>query len=160
MTTKMTQWGTGPVFALASIVYGVAVGLTTHDMAGVRITVVPYSVLLTLGIVLIAIGVPIYILSAKAVIPAFNSGQLVTDGVYGMCRHPLYGAWIVFIAPGIELLTGSWIGLTTPIVMYLLLRLLVGKEEEYLTHHFGNRYEAYRRRVPFLLPLGWLRRAT
>jgi protein-S-isoprenylcysteine O-methyltransferase Ste14 len=157
MTTKMTQWGIGPVFALASITYAVAVGLLSHGRAAFEITLVPHSALVALGIVLIAVGVPMYVLSGKAVLRAFHAGQLVTDGVYGICRHPLYGAWIVFIVPGIELILGSWLGLTTPLAMYLILRVLAAKEEDYLAERFGESYAAYRRKVPFIMPIGWLR---
>jgi protein-S-isoprenylcysteine O-methyltransferase Ste14 len=96
-------------------------------------------------------------LSAKAVLRAFAAGELVTDGVYGICRHPLYGSWIVFIVPGIELLLHSWFGLTTSIAMYATLRVLARREEAFLADKFGESYLRYKARVPFVLPVGWLK---
>ncbi len=157
MTNKMTQWGIGPTLAVVSIVYAVAAGVFAHGKTALAITVIPRPMIVAIGVALIAVGVPMYLASAKAVIRAFNAGELVTNGVYGLCRHPLYGAWIVCIVPGIDLILGSWIGLTTPIVMYLVFRILIAKEEKYLRVRFGERFAAYQRRVPLVLPLGWLR---
>jgi protein-S-isoprenylcysteine O-methyltransferase Ste14 len=160
MATKMTRWGVGPVFGLASIAYAAAVHLLSRGKPDLAIEIVPHSVLASAGIALIAFGLPFYVLAAKAVMRAFTANQLVTDGVYRICRHPLYGAWIVFIVPGIELLVGTWPGLTTPVAMYVLLRLLARTEEDYLSARFGDSYQQYRRRVPFVAPLGWLRPAV
>lgn len=159
MTTKMTRWGVGPIFSLASVTYAVAVFVLSHGRPKLAIEPVAHFALVTASIALIAVGVPMVVLSAKAVMRAYNANQLVADGMYRICRHPLYGAWIVFIVPGIELLFGNWPGLTTPVAMYLLLRVMARKEEEYLLARFGDSYRQYRRRVPFVAPLGWLRRS-
>jgi protein-S-isoprenylcysteine O-methyltransferase Ste14 len=159
MTAKMTRWGVGPVFAIASIAYAAAVHLLWRGKSALQIEIVPHSALVWAGIALIAVGLPLYVLSAKAVMRAYNADRLVTDGMYRICRHPLYGAWIVFIVPGIELLMGTWAGLTTPVAMYVLLRVMASKEEDYLSARFGDGYQQYRRRVPFVAPLGWLRPA-
>jgi protein-S-isoprenylcysteine O-methyltransferase Ste14 len=44
------------------------------------------------------------------------------------------------------------------VAMYVLLRVLARKEEDYLSARFGDSYQQYRRRVPFVAPWGWLRR--
>ena len=82
--------------------------------------------------------------------------ELVTDGIYRCCRHPLYASWVVFIVPGIVFLVNSWIGLTIPIFMYFVLRILVRKEEIYLASVFGSEYSDYKKRVPCILPYGML----
>ena len=102
------------------------------------------------------IGIPFFIISVFAINRAHNSGKLVTEGIYRCCRHPLYAAWVVFIVPGIVLLADSWIGLTIPLVMYVLLHILVKKEEIYLEERFGEEYVEYKKRVPAVLPIGWI----
>jgi protein-S-isoprenylcysteine O-methyltransferase Ste14 len=88
---------------------------------------------------------------------AYNAGELITGGVYRCCRHPVYSSWVVFIVPGIALLVGSWIGLTTPIFMYFILRVLVKIEEAYLENLFGSKYLEYKKKVPCILPIGWIK---
>ena len=154
----MTRWGVGPIFGLGSVAYAVAAYLFSSGKPGLAIEFAPRFAFVTASIALIGVGLPMYVLSAQAVMRAFNANQLVTDGMYQVCRHPPYGAWIVFIVPGIELLLGTWPGLTTPLAMYVLLRVLARKEEIYLLTRFGDSYQQYRRRVPFVAPLGWLRR--
>ena len=72
-----------------------------------------------------------------------------------MCRHPVYGAWVVFNVPGLVLLANSWIGLFVPVLMYVTLRLLVRREETYLEQTFGEEYRRYRERTPAVFPLPW-----
>jgi protein-S-isoprenylcysteine O-methyltransferase Ste14 len=52
----------------------------------------------------------------------------------------------------------SWIGLTVPVVMYVIVKFLVSKEDEYLEQEFGEEYRVYKKQVPAILPLGWLKR--
>jgi protein-S-isoprenylcysteine O-methyltransferase Ste14 len=157
MKEKMSRWGVGPVFASLSIVYGImALAISRRFHPLFRIGLVPSWLLSVLGIALLFIGVPFFIVSVIAVTRAYNSDRLVTDGIFGCCRHPLYGSWVVFIVPGIMLLLNSWLGLTTPLFMYLLLRKLVKKEEIYLEHAFAGEYAEYKKRVPRVLPIGHL----
>jgi len=157
MTKPMTLWGVGPLWALISISYAIAAGFITRTFPALRIPEALYPALTFLGIFLIVLGLPYYVLSARAVLRAFAAGELVTDGVYGICRHPLYGSWIVFIVPGIELLLHSWFGLTTSLAMYAALRVLARREEACLAEKFGDSYLQYQARVPFVLPVGWLK---
>ena len=120
-------------------------------------TFAPYLVLASIGIILILMGIPFYILSLVTVLRAFKEGRLVTQGVYGMCRHPVYAAWVIFFVPGIVLLMNSWIGFSAPVVMYVILRILVKEEDGYLERIFGAEYLAYKEKIPAVLPIGWLR---
>jgi protein-S-isoprenylcysteine O-methyltransferase Ste14 len=156
----MTLWGVGPLWALISISYAIAAGFITRDFPALRIPEALYPALTFLGIFLIALGLPYYVLSAKAVLRAFAAGELVTTGVYGICRHPLYGSWIVFIVPGIELLLRSSFGLTTSLAMYATLRVLAKREEAFLAEKFGDSYLRYKATVPFILPVGWLKQKS
>jgi len=158
MVEKMSRWGVGPVFALLSIGYGILMlAISRYFYPAFHITFIPYRIILLLGIILLLIGVPFFIASVITVMKAYNAGALVTKGIYGCCRHPLYSAWVVFIVPGIVLLLDTWIGLTVPLFMYLLLRTLVKKEETYLEGVFGTEYLDYKRRVPCIMPFGLFR---
>lgn len=156
----MSKWGVGPIFVLFSIVYvAIMLAISHYYKPLFHIKLVPYALVLALGIVLIVIGIPFYVLSIKAIVRAFNANELVTDGVYSCCRHPLYASFVVFVVPGIVLLANSSIGLTSPIFMYLILYKLVKKEEVYLESVFGTDYLEYKRQVPCILPYGFLKKA-
>jgi len=155
MKEKMSRWGVGPVFALLSISYAtimLAIHFYFHPVF--RIGFMPDRLTSIIGFVLTGCGVLFYILSVKAVARAYNADELVTDGIFRWCRHPLYASWVVFIVPGIALLVKSWIVLTTPLFMYFIVRTLVKKEEAYLESMFGSKYRDYKRDVPCILPYG------
>lgn len=155
MAEKMSRWGVGPIFAGFSIGYGIVLfAISCYYHPVFEIGFLPSWFLYALGTILILIGVPFFLISAITVMRAYNADALVTDGIFRKCRHPLYAAWVVFIVPGIVLLLKSWIMLTTPIFMYLILRLLVKKEEVYLENVFGSEYREYIEKVPCILPVG------
>ena len=115
----------------------------------------PYSVLVTIGSILMFIGLPFYTVSLSRAYRAFDSGVLMTNGVYAVCRHPVYASWIVFLVPGMALLSNYWIGLTAPVFMYIVARVLVKKEESYLEERFGDKYIRYKNKVPAFIPRPW-----
>jgi len=159
MSKRISRFGVGPSFTLLSLAYAaLLVALWLRYPARFRIDFIPYWVLAMAGALLVVVGLFLYLVGLVHMTRAYNADALCTDGAFGVCRHPIYGAWIAFLAPGAALLLNSSIGLTVPVVMYALARVLVRKEERYLEVQFGDAYRAYRRRVPAFAPLGWLRR--
>jgi protein-S-isoprenylcysteine O-methyltransferase Ste14 len=80
--------------------------------------------------------------------------HVVSTGVYGFVRHPMYlGAVLLFI--GTPLLLGSMAGLAISGLMILQLAARIPKEERLLTSELDG-YAEYRRRVRYrLLPFLW-----
>lgn len=155
----MSRWGVGPVFTIISVSYGlVMIGISEYVYPRFRIEVIPGPVLILAGIALVAVGIPFFFVSARGVMRAYNSDRLITTSTFRFCRHPLYASWVVFIVPGIVLLYQSWIGLTVPVFMYIVLRILVRQEETYLANRFGEEYAKYRTGTPCILPYGAWRR--
>ena len=105
------------------------------------------------GIVLLIFGVPMWAIAVWTIVRAFKRGELVTSGVYGLVRHPIYSAWIVFIFPGIALLCRSWPMLLASLVAYIVFKLLIKREERYLEEKFGQAYLDYRERVKEIIPV-------
>jgi len=155
---KMAVLGIGPKWGVVVVAYGAFSTFLSYWYAVLRIPESLGSVATITGIALLAIGIPFYALSGRTIIRGFPTGELLTTGVYGLCQPPVYGSWIVFIIPGLELLLRSWLGLTTSVVGYALLRIMAGEEEDYLQEKFGKSYLRYRRRTPFVLPIGLFRR--
>ena len=159
MTKKMSRWGTGPIFTALSLSYGTVILVINHSFYPFfQIKFIPYWLLVILGIFLIAIGIPFFIVSVIIVSRAYEANELVTKGIYRCCRHPLYASWVVFIVPGIALLVNSWLWLSIPVFMYLILCQLVKKEEIYLESVFGSEYLRYKQKVPCIFPIGYLKK--
>jgi hydroxyacylglutathione hydrolase len=156
MSKKMTVWGIGLRFTLFSSLYFVLV-LVIHYVWYPTFVIrgVPYAVLAVAGVILIAIGVPIWIAAARSVDRAFEEGILMTQGVYALCRHPIYGNAIFFTIPGVLLFFRSWLLLSVPLVMYALLKVLIREEENYLRQTFGEAYLAYEKEVNAVFPQVW-----
>jgi protein-S-isoprenylcysteine O-methyltransferase Ste14 len=151
---KMTHFGVGPKVFGPGIVYDILAGLATHFWPGVfLIRAIPNGVLAVAGIVLLILGVPMWAMGVWTIVHAFRRGELVASGVYALVRHPIYSAWIVFIFPGIALLCRSWLMLGASLVSYIIFKLLIKREDEYLEERFGQAYLDYRGRVNELIPI-------
>jgi len=82
----------------------------------------------------------------------FSQGELVTTGVYGIVRNPIYSSLTFFILPAIALMTLTWVYLVVSVSVYVGVMIFVGKEEEQLAKVFGKEYEDYKARVDRLIP--------
>jgi protein-S-isoprenylcysteine O-methyltransferase Ste14 len=81
--------------------------------------------------------------------------KLITNGVYGWVRHPMYLALFIY-AVGQALVVPNWLAAPSyGVAMVLLFALRVGPEERMLLEEFGNDYEAYRATTRRLIPGLW-----
>jgi protein-S-isoprenylcysteine O-methyltransferase Ste14 len=156
----MTRRGVGPRWIAWSLLFAlpaIAVRVRYPELA--RIPGIPRPLVVAVGVALLAFGLPFCVAAIVTLARDFEAGKLFTEGAYGLCRHPIYGSWVVFNVPGMVLLADSWVGLLVPVPMYIALRLLVREEEAWLDRTFGDEYRAYRARVPAVFPLPrWLQR--
>ena len=93
-------------------------------------------------------------LSPLVRVQAERQQRVVSTGVYGFVRHPMYlGAALMFV--GTPLLLGSALGLAFGAAMILLLAFRIVGEERVLAGELEG-YAEYRRNVRYrLLPLVW-----
>ena len=153
---KMSIFGVGPWFVLLSAVYtAAAITAKAFHPELLRFPYLPHWILVLVGIALLVVGIPFFGAALAQLIRGFPKGELFTSGVYATCRHPVYGAWVVFNVPGMVLIANSWIGLLVPVLMYATLRLLVRKEERDLEETFGEAYRRYRSETPAVFPFLW-----
>lgn len=80
-----------------------------------------------------------------------EASELKTDGVYSLCRHPIY-AGLVLCCGGAGLVSRSYERLLASLVLYLLLSAKAAREEEFLSDKHGELYRAYAAYVPKLFP--------
>lgn len=77
---------------------------------------------------------------------------LVTDGVYGFVRHPIYagiGLWGI----AQPLLIQNWIAAWALLVLFIPLCLMrIPREESMMLEHYGEAYRSYMKRTRGLMP--------
>jgi protein-S-isoprenylcysteine O-methyltransferase Ste14 len=86
--------------------------------------------------------------------------QLVTAGPYAFVRNPLYlgnaiialGFWLAF-SGNVPMATALILLAVIAVLVVSVYASIIPLEESYLAQNFGAEYEAYRQKVPRLLPL-------
>ncbi len=103
------------------------------------------------GFVLVVTGT-LYRMWASVFIAGRKDVEVVSDGPYGRCRHPLYLGSLV-AGLGLALSTRSLvISLLVPMVLAALLGNAIRREERFLAGRHGAAWSAYASRVPALWP--------
>lgn len=88
--------------------------------------------------------------------PSREDGRLLTEGIYGVIRHPRYVE--VALAVLAYALMANYLGAYLIWVSTLLcLGLIVPLEERELEERFGEEYRRYREEVPAFIPRGGAR---
>lgn len=93
-------------------------------------------------------------LSGLTRVQAERKQHVVSTGVYGFVRHPMY-LGMVLMFTGAPLLLGSRFGVAVAAAITLVLAVRITREERLLADDLEG-YKAYRRKVRYrLLPLIW-----
>lgn len=81
--------------------------------------------------------------------------KLVTEGIYGRLRHPMYSAfWLMAI--GQALLLPNWFaGMAGMAGFGFLFFLRIGPEERMMEQKFGDEYVSYKSRTDRIIPGVW-----
>jgi len=154
MEKRLSRFGIGPRIAAAALAYAAVAGAATYFWPDVCILRwLPYQACAAVAVILLAIGVPMWGIALFSVMRAYNRDELVTSGMYGIVRHPMYAGWIVLNIPALTLLSRSWPLMLTPLVAYAVFRRLIRTEDEYLRRRFGASYVEYCSRVNEVIPI-------
>lgn len=156
---KMPLWGIGPQFAILIIIYSIMITIF-HWITKPLFTIVLTSPLTfgIIGIVLLTVGIIFTKVAVKRIIESHNQDVLCRQGVYRLCRHPIYASWIFFNVPGLILILQlipffrSWLIFTIPVVTYIAFITVIKKEEEYLLKRFEDDYKRYKQEVNLVFP--------
>ncbi len=153
MSKQMTNWGVGIELTLISSLYAVAMFIAHFIWYPFFIIeVIPYAFFVLVGVILLSIGIPIWVVAGKGIDLTIEEGCLATQGLYGVMRHPIYAQAILFTVPGLVLFFRSWILLTIPLFMYVVFKVLIRKEDRFLHKEFGDAYLQYQSEVNEVLP--------
>jgi protein-S-isoprenylcysteine O-methyltransferase Ste14 len=142
-----------PLIALATLLLGLALNwlLPSFILRGI----LWFSTRLIIGAILIGAGAALAIFAIRDfgragtnVEPWKPTVTLVTDGIYGVMRNPMYTAIILFLA-GLAIALGSdWLLVLAVPAAIILHFGVVKREERYLEAKFGESYREYMQRVP------------
>jgi protein-S-isoprenylcysteine O-methyltransferase Ste14 len=99
------------------------------------------------GIALALSGAMTFRRAGTSVLPDRDASTLVRTGPYRATRNPIYmGMALAYV--GLAILVGAgWPILILPLVIMAVQRLVIEREERYLTEAFGDEYRAYQKEV-------------
>lgn len=105
------------------------------------------TLLVAVGLALVAWGMVTFRVAGTAIIPMRGASRLVAHGPYRFTRNPMYTGFTLVYLGVTAALNSAWPLLALPIVLALLVRLVIRREEAHLLDAFGEDYMAYRARV-------------
>ncbi|MDD3228797.1 MAG: isoprenylcysteine carboxylmethyltransferase family protein [Oscillospiraceae bacterium] len=142
--------GVGPVYVI--IIVAITAVIMFLNFSG-KVYVIRNELLqiplALIGILLIILGI---VLWAEANFKSrldikIKGNQLVTTGVYGWVRNPIYSAFL-FLCTGALLFCNNLLLLFFPLLYWAFLSvLMINTEEKWLTRAFGTKYSVYKSRV-------------
>jgi protein-S-isoprenylcysteine O-methyltransferase Ste14 len=100
-----------------------------------------------LGLALMLWGLATFRSYRTGIIPNHPATRIVRTGPYRVTRNPMYTGMTLAYVGGVLLLADAWPLLLLPIVLFLLVRLVIAREERYLASAFPDDYDAYCRQV-------------
>jgi len=101
------------------------------------------------GVVLTASGVAVAVAGYRELGSSHDAGvapapgsRLVTTGIYGRTRHPIYLGWMLGSA-GVEVVAGSPFGVAAAAALVVFYDRRVRREEHHLVQRYGDGYRSY-----------------
>lgn len=109
---------------------------------------VPLGILMMISALGVDVVAMITMRRAKTtILPHRGSQNLITHGIFGVSRNPIYVANVVIIV-GFGLATGSlWPMLAAPIAAFAMQKLAIEREEAHLSANFPEEFAAYRKKT-------------
>jgi len=142
-----------PLLAAAAIVLGLLLDwlLPVHMLT----LILSIASRVVIGVVLVGAGLTLIIpanlefrSAGTHAEPWKPSVALVTDGIFGWLRNPMYVGGTLFLAGLAVLLASDWMLVMTVVFVMVLHFGVVKREERYLEQKFGDAYRQYQDRVP------------
>jgi protein-S-isoprenylcysteine O-methyltransferase Ste14 len=120
-------------------------------LPGPKLIPAPWNLM---GLVPVALGIWLNLAADRAihlarttVKPFEEPSALITDGIYGFTRNPMYVGFAAILI-GVAILLAVWIPVLIVVVFIGLMQVMfIGHEEQSLARNFGKAWEEYKQRV-------------
>ena len=135
-----------PLLLLAALVAAIVLDWTPLAFlappVGFNLQVIVGILLIAGSLGLVGSAMRIFRREGTNVIPTLPALKVVTDGPYRFTRNPMYLGMVLFLL-GISLVFSlEWGIILTPVLWFAFDRIIVVREEAYLTGKFGPDYRA------------------
>jgi len=100
------------------------------------------------SLLLFAAGMAIFARARTGILLQKSATRLVTTGPYRWSRNPMYVSFVALYIGGALLANTVWPLVILPIVVAMLVRFVIAREEDYLRRTFRDAYDDYTRQVP------------
>lgn len=152
-------FGVGPIYVVACFILTI-IGLILNAKGYLKQGEISagYIWLNLLGSASILLGLWLWVQSVIVhnISREIKQGKLITSGVYGIMRNPIYSAFL-FVFSGVIILVRNWFLMVLPFVFWALLTLLMKfTEEVWLEDKFGEDFRQYCSQVNRSIP--WFRK--
>lgn len=152
-------FGVGPIYAAVCVILTVvAVNLGQQDFAKAGIIPALKIPSLITGIILTVFGIFIWcgaVFHAKLDASIIRN-KLVTTGVYGLVRNPIYSAFM-FACTGVLFISGNVFFYPLFFFFWAFMTvLMINTEEKWLEKTYGDEYREYKKKVNRCIP--WKRK--
>jgi protein-S-isoprenylcysteine O-methyltransferase Ste14 len=155
MTGPSTQRHAGVNYPPPLIyVAGIALGWLLHRWRPWPITAGPSTGRLIVATIAFLIYLALFVAAFTAfrrarttLIPNQPATAFVTDGPYRVTRNPMYVSMVALYLAVALLVNSWWAVLLLPVVILVVDRAVIAREERYLGEVFPAEYTAYRARV-------------
>lgn len=105
------------------------------------------TIVIVFGVLFILPAFIKFLRSKNTIITVKPANSLQTSGIYTITRNPMYIGLLSFYT-GIAFLKGNWwTFILIPLVIYVITRFVIIKEEKYLERAFGQEYLNYKAKV-------------
>jgi protein-S-isoprenylcysteine O-methyltransferase Ste14 len=103
--------------------------------------------LFAIGIVLCVWSIGLFRRSKTSLVPVRPTSTLVLSGPYQMTRNPMYLSLLCLYLAAAFWQNILWALVLSPVVIGIVQRIVIEKEEQYLEQRFGETYRQYKARV-------------
>jgi protein-S-isoprenylcysteine O-methyltransferase Ste14 len=142
------------VVAPPPLIFGIPLAVGIYEQTSHPVHIGPRPVTIALGIVMFGVALPIVVAAITqfrkantAVVPFEPTTAIVDAWPYSFSRNPIYLA-LALIYVGISLFFNTWWPIfLMPLVLLVMQRGVIEREEAYLTRKFGDVYLEYKSRV-------------
>lgn len=114
----------------------------------------PRQTSLLIGMVPLLLGLPILLLAFRQMIrnkttinPGGTTTTIVSNGLYAHTRNPMYIALSLIYMGGCVMTSAYWGLLLLVPLLIVVQKGIIEREEQYLTHKFGDEYRRYKEQV-------------